>query len=895
MNKLADLQFLLTENIYDLILISETWLNENISNGLLISNYSYSIYRNDRNGRRGGGVAVLFKNSLKLTNVKLPDQFLNCEVVICDFYDSCKNQTRIILCYRAPNETPEYDEILARLFTWASNISCKSIIIGDFNLPNFNELNIEGILQENILQLGYSQIIDQPTRDQNLLDLLFVSSPFVVFDVFIDACFSNSDHNTIKFKINHENQYCRHNCENFINFKNLNYEGLRYYLSLVDWPLVFNQCVTIDDFYNIFLQIIFDGINMFYTKRNKTKFQNQIPFKLRKLINKKRELWRQYKNDRNQYNRSKYKSICRNIKQVQNSILSEREQSLINSGSLNNFYKFVNSRLNQKQAIPPLSLNNTLHFDDNVKANIFNEYFASVFTEDDGSTPVTENLIESDVRISFDIAAVNKALKKLKSTFSIGPDGLCAYFFKNLSDVLILPLQTIFEVSYRTGSIPAIWKTANVVPIFKKGDPSNPENYRPISLTCASCRIMESIINDSIISHLQNYNLIFDNQFGFLKNKSCALQLLSCKNKWTESLDSGLTTDVVYLDISKAFDSVSHKKLILKLKSFGFKNFLLNWLTCFLSNRSQRVKIYNTFSKNKSVQSGVPQGSVLGPTLFLIYINDISRNLVSSIYLFADDVKLFNHSSNCNCIQNDLDKISSWCNEWQLKVATQKCNVLYIGKNNPKHKYFINNSVLTSVTEIRDLGVLINDNLSFSSHCTFIMKKSLKVSGLIRKSFTSRDPNLLLQAFKTYVRPILEYSSVVWSPFLVKDINNIEKVQRRFTKTLFKNKNLTYEERLVILKLETLEKRRLYFDLCSAYDITCLHYLPSEMFFTFNKNNTRANNSFKMIVNRSTTNSRKNDFCNRIVPFWNMLPETIIRAQNRKKFYSKIRNFNFHN
>lgn len=886
-----DIDFLLGSGDFDIIGVSETWLNEKIPTSLLIKSYPYSAFRKDRSEGRGGGVALFFKKTLTMNNLKLPDEFWDTEIIVCDIFDKFQSKTRIILCYRPPNISEEDDVKLSNCLKWAINTQCKTVIIGDFNLPNINYFRADQIIQKTLLDTGFKQIVDKPTRDENILDLIFVSSPFLIFDLFIDPPFSTSDHNMIKFKLHFLNESISH--KKSIDFKNLDYNSLKHYLAFIEWPIVFNHCVTVDDFYNTFLKIIFDAVNLFTQNYPKIERKSTMPLKLRKLLNKKKQIWHYYKLNRTSENCLKYKSICKKVKRFQKSLLISKEVKLLKNNSINLFYKFVNNRLNQKQSIPPIYNNGSLHISSETKASIFNNYFASVFTKDNGISPVITTDHQTDLHISFDLASVDLAVKKLNSTFSIGPDGLCAYFFKQLSEVIIFPLQTIFEVSYRTGTLPHYWKSANIVPVFKKGDPSLAENYRPISLTCASSRIMESIINQKLVSYLTDNKIISNCQFGFLKNKSCTFQLLHCKNRWTKSLDLGHFIDIIYLDISKAFDSVSHSKLLIKLKALGFNNFLYDWLKNFLFNRTQKVKIDHFFSDPKPVKSGVPQGSVLGPTLFLIYINDLPSNLRSDILLFADDAKIFNFSENHLIIQEDLEKINEWCNIWQLKIAINKCNVLYLGKNNPRHVYTINNQNVLPVSEIKDLGVMINEKLSSSAQCSVITKKARMISGLIFKSFVSRDQSLLLKAYKTYVRPILEYATVIWNPFKIQDIKSVEKVQRHFTKRMFPNRNITYEERLAVLNLEKLEKRRLLFDLSMAYEITNLHCLPPEDFFTFNTNKTRSTNSMKMMINFSQNNFRKYDFCNRVIKLWNVLPETILRAPSKSKFFEKICDFNF--
>ena len=301
----------------------------------------------------------------------------------------------------------------------------------------------------------------------------------------------------------------------------------------------------------------------------------------------------------------------------------------------------------------------------------------------------------------------------------------------------------------------------------------------------------------SLLHFLETNNLLSPKQFGFRKNKSCSLQLLKCKNDWSNSLDKGKPVDVVYIDFCKAFDTVSHQKLILKIEKYGITGNLLSWISDFLSERSQQVKVNDSLSMEKVVQSGVPQGSVLGPTLFLMYINDLlDLDIRSHILLFADDVKLYNVSSDNHVLACDLNLISEWSTKWQLKVSLEKCCVLHLGRANPRHIYEISGQQLQVRTEVNDLGVTFSKNLSSSVYCNIIVKKARMLSNLIIRSFLSRNPEIIMRAFLIYVRPVLEYATVVWNPNLKKDIVAVESVQKRFTERILAIKYLSYNQRL---------------------------------------------------------------------------------------------------
>jgi hypothetical protein len=240
-------------------------------------------------------------------------------------------------------------------------------------------------------------------------------------------------------------------------------------------------------------------------------------------------------------------------------------------------------------------------------------------------------------------------------------------------------------MSINTGTVPKAWKNADIVPIFKKGDASAAANYRPISLTCTICRLFERILNEDLLHFLRSNQLITSQQFGFLSGKSTELQLLECSRIWVDALDSHALVDDVNIDFAKAFDTVSHQKLLHKMKAYGISGNVLSWFRSFLAKRKQRVKIDNCYSEYTEVVSGIPQGTCSGPTLFLLYINDTPELFGPQIcmYLFADDAKLFAPLRDMTerfIVQDALDKFCRWANQWQLKIAEPKCNVLTFGK-----------------------------------------------------------------------------------------------------------------------------------------------------------------------------------------------------------------------
>ena len=367
----------------------------------------------------------------------------------------------------------------------------------------------------------------------------------------------------------------------------------------------------------------------------------------------------------------------------------------------------------------------------------------------------------SDIKISPQIIA--KILKKIKINSAAGPDNLPPIFFHHTAPSLSLPLSILFRSLIDLRSLPQEWKLSIIIPKFKKGDPSNPSNYRPIALTCTCCKVLETIISSELIQFLTDHKLITRHQHGFLKRHSTSTNLLESLNDWTISLSNHKSVTIAYIDFKSAFDSISHEKLLLKLAAYGIKDTLYFWIQAFLTNRLQKVKLGSSFSKTCFVTSGVPQGSVLGPLLFNLFVNDITDSLEpnTTAKLFADDLKLYREFSNVhpNNLQAQLNTIQNWSKLWQLQISLLKCSTLTLGSKELQTKLHLDGNYIAQSHNVRDLGITIDSDLKFKNHIHSIVTTASQRSALILRCFLSRNPDSLVRAFKVYVRPLLEFAS----------------------------------------------------------------------------------------------------------------------------------------
>jgi Reverse transcriptase (RNA-dependent DNA polymerase) len=424
--------------------------------------------------------------------------------------------------------------------------------------------------------------------------------------------------------------------------------------------------------------------------------------------------------------------------------------------------------------------------DDREVSEILNKFFASVFTvEDTNNIPqkaAETDKILGDIQIT--IEAVRKKIKNLKADSAPGPDGFHPRLLKELVNELSLPLTILFRRSLDENKIPQDWKEAVVTPIYKKGTKSDPGNYRPVSLTSVPCKLLESIINDAITEHLNTNKLINDSQHGFMAGRSCTTNMLEFMNMVTSAIDEGEAADIFYLDFSKAFDKVPKERLMVKVRAKGIRGKVADWLHNWLSGRKQVVRVRSGTSSKADVKSGVPQGTILGPCLFKIHIDDIDEMaaLLELLSKFADDtkgLKVIRGEQDCLDLQTTLDKLCEWAAKWGMAFNTDKCKIMHIGRNNPEHRYFMHGQELKTTEEEKDIGILVNKTLKPANHCDKAANTALGVLSQITRNFHFRDRHVFMKLYKQYVRPHVEFATPVWSPWLSADRERIEKVQSK--------------------------------------------------------------------------------------------------------------------
>jgi len=933
-DKRFQLSSVLSAEKYKLIAVTETWGNESLSDGMLSTDvcsdrkFPYSVFRKDRVKnvkKKGGGVCLLVHKCLSVSPVVLPAKFTSLDVLALDIIDADSCRQRVACIYRTgkDNEAIIEAKILAECIEFLSDVTHCVSLFGDFNLPGIDWENlwsptdkIQDVMFDCFLGNSFHQYVNENTRKDNVLDLVLCTDEKNIFDVKVIESVVRSDHESVEFKLLCSSQGCQ--LKEFRDWKNADYAGIADFLSRQNWDELFLRCAPegpnrVNDYYSVFSSVIDACIAAYVPLRKlKSGYTRKLPRKLRRLRARKKLL---YKNRNNSENgRRLFKESSDEFSTAIKLYVEKLENKHLESGNVKQFYKYANSKLKSRTGISPLrNKDGNVTVEDREKCEILNQFFCSVFTVDDNSVPAFDRVAPEGVKkeiVTFSAAKICKLLRKLPNKSSRSPDNIPALFLKNVAKYAMCAVDTchsescicdvlsrIFTVSFNLGFLPDIWLTAEVIPLYKKGNVSDPSNYRPISLTSICCKIMETLVKNQVVDYLHAHKLISKEQHGFLSKKSVATQMLECVNDWTRCVMNKRCTDVVYLDFAKAFDSVCHSKLITKLRGYGITGTLLTWISAFLSNRKQRVILNDCHSEYSSVTSGVPQGSVLGPLLFLLYVNDVCAVATGDVKmkLFADDIKMYAEvlpvANPGNELSETLYSVNEWAKKWQLSLAIRKCAALSIGHNNPKCEYSIDDVALENVDSIRDLGVTMSGSLKSSLHCQNVAAKAMKVVGLLFRAFSTKDKNVLLKAFVTYVRPIVESSTVIWSPHEAKDIACVERVQRYFSRRLFARCNLPYvlyPERCKYLNLHSLELRRVKFDVVMCFKI--VHgFVDIEFSDFFNYANTiTRGHSKRLFVESTRVNPRKFFFCNRVTHVWNSLSESAVNSRSVAQFCNRL-------
>ena len=457
-------------------------------------------------------------------------------------------------------------------------------------------------------------------------------------------------------------------------------------------------------------------------------------------------------------------------------------------------------------------------------------------------------------------------------------------------------MSSLFSAFRKCFKLQNWYQNVLYLPIYKKGDKTIPGIYRPVSLTSICSKIMEHIIHSNIMRHIDRHNILTDKQHGFRTKHSCESQLLLTTHDLLHSLDNNTQTDIIIMDFSKAFDTVPHNRLLYKLTKYGITGNLHTWISNFLTKRKQRVVVDGEHSDWTNVRSGMPQGTVLGPLLFLLYINDLPHGISSTVRLFADDCVMYHTiktDSDAQTLQHDLDTLTKWQDNWQMTFNTDKCFTLKVthSKTPKQHKYRLSNSTLQETSSHTYLGVELSRDLRWTNHVNKTTAKANKVLGFIRRNLHSCTRDLKASAFKALVRPHLEYCSTVWDPHVGDLVDKMESIQRRGARFVYRDYKQTSSVTSMLSNLgwEPLQDRRKIARLTMLQKIrqgqVAIHPASSR------RSSSRLNHTQSYIKPTGRSDFYLQSYFPHTINDWNSLLEHIVNINDIQLFKSAVTSY----
>ena len=842
----------------DVVILNETWLKKSILDNEVLPN-SYNILRVDRTinshpfdhdqpkkfRKNGGGVLIAHRTDINVTSSKI--NLVSAQAEVLSVILKLPNDKRVCIStvYRVGTlGIPNLNELKKHFETIARKKKLdKHILIGDFNLSSVDwpESTTSCDLQRRFLDfflgdLGHVQLISEAThKSGRALDLLFTNVPQLVENVSVldqnEACLS--DHHAITFNVKLQCYPKKCHKPKVYDYSKANWRGLEFDLRQanltnkigpldphVAWPLFKSELTKLCDK---------------HIPKRKVKDHFQPPWfdQECEAIYKQKERWR--KKAKSGPNREshleKFRHLRRKLKKVMNekmrlNVEDDSDPALISK----KFWSHVKSKSKSSRIPETVYYGNRFRRDCTDQAALFNDYFSHQFSDPsdyDVNIEYDHNCRFKDLR--FHVLDVFLILKSTNSSKAAGPDGMHGLLLKNAASSLAKPLTMLFNRSYASGHIPDEWKLASVVPVHKKGDKGSVENYRPISLTCLFMKVFERCIKTKLLAECEQH--LDSRQHGFMNGKSCTTQMVPFTDNLALALNNKSRVDIIYFDFAKAFDTVSHDLILHKLKYlYGVDGLMLRFIRSYLQGRQQQVVVGGSKSSTLPVHSGVPQGSILGPLLFVLFINDmfssVSEN--SDIALYADDTKIWREITCFNdhsILQRDIDNLLKWSIENKMKFHPSKCKALSVTMqrnildNLPFniYHYMLGDTYIDYVPSQKDLGVLVNSKLLWGPQIDSLISSASSKLGLLRRTchFTT-NKRQKRSFYLAIVRSLFEHCSVIWGPQHASHIAKFDMIQKRATKWIDGHPFAHYSEE------EFLNKQREH------------NLLPMKMRFRFN-------------------------------------------------------------
>lgn len=808
---------------YDVIALTETFLNSSVLDGELFTS-EYVVVRNDRTGDVGwGGVLLAVRNCYtvqRVTNVDAytPDMELLFAII------GGKSVEKFLCCvvYLPPNCS---DNLYLDVLTCIENAiisysSLNVVIIGDFNLNscsvnvkfNFNSFcDYSGLQQHNIVYNKCDGMLDLVLSNFNPEQVLVSegSEPLVPIDKYHPAL-----EVTLRFQCDavarspsSPPRTRRPGAFPNWDWHKADFLGLYTALKSLDWSDMLSMA-EVDDAVELFYHRIYNCISQYvpiksrYMPNYKYVYPKWFNADIIRNIREKYYHLKRYKAEGKDYNKELFKFYRWHVKNLIDNAYKQHlhmtEKNIVNDPA--KFWEYVKDRKKDRLRTNVYS-SGGVEVVGQAAADAFADYFSSVYQD---AIPVLDHVDAARAADSqkdstcitiktVDENKLNEAVRRLKPRSSCGPDGIPVFLAKDCISAFKIPLLYLFNLSLTHSKYPEIWKVSRVTPVPKTDGANDVTSFRPIAVLSVFAKLFEIVLCQQI--NKQTQNLLHDSQHGFRTGRSTTSNLVAHLDYTYAELDAGRQVDVAYFDFKKAFDMVDNDILLRKLAVIGFAPELVELFSNYLRDRRQFVRVDAFESSDYFTRSGVSQGSTLGPLLFLIFINDLPNSVIASkCLLFADDLKLslgVDDPSDCEALQRDIDAVMDWSKLNRLPFNNNKCKIItFTRKRSPLNEdYELSDAPLERVSEIRDLGLLLDSKLDFHNHVTTVCKKASKMLGFVIRTSSQFDGlGVALVLYNAFVRSKLEYGAIVWNPHEEKYTLMIEKIQRKFARWLYKKK-----------------------------------------------------------------------------------------------------------
>ena len=859
---------------------------------------------------------------------------------IVNIYPSAKLCVAVV--YRPPDAScSSFSKLIEMLSSALDNLTPSDhdvFITGDFNLPQINwetlQIQSGGTLDSNLSAqclLNFmstyllNQVVTVSTRGSNTLDLVLCNNERLVSDVTSEPT-EMSDHDMVSVLLSFNPglmeeahaSYLDEMSFRSLDFNRADFERINDVLQNVDWCEL-RETSTFEEFPKEFtkkvLAACLENVPRKRPPTGKPKLYNSLRRKKARLKIRLSAAESANDPDRIKKLEDEIGAVMYEIKEAIVHHLDRGEKRAVDKIKVNPkyFYSYAKSFSKVKHSITALlDSDKKLVTERKGLANILQQQFCSVFSDThnpDKSPPTftVPPLSSDDTELVLTQDLIIKAISEIKLDSAPGPDGIPAILLKRCASSMSVPIHLLWSESMSTGIVPGFYKTGYVSPLFKKGSRCNAANYRPVTLTSHVVKVYERVVRKHMVRYLETNNLLSDKQHGFRSNRSCLTQMLDHFDDIFEGFTQGQDTDSIYLDFEKAFDKVDLELLMLKLKRYGFHHKLLAWIQSFLSHRQQVVVVNGVHSDIAMVLSGVPQGSVLGPLLFILFINDLEMVVSSSkVRFFADDTrvsKLIGCTEDCLSLQTDLDNILEWSRHNNMKLHEQKFELLNHLHNKRCHSedlpFFMetliykvsSEDILYPVDSVRDLGVMVSSDLSWRGHLSNMVTRARSTLSWVFSVFKTREKTVMTTLYKSLVRSLLEYCCPLWDPVKVTEIQLLEGVQRTFTSRICGTENMNYWERLTHMKMTSLQRRRERYTILMMWKILN-NVVPNCCDIKFTETSRHGTRAIIPSLSRSSSSSKQSlydsSFAVRGPRLWNIVPKDVKTADSFDSFKSRL-------